>query len=131
MTSSADPRRSRCDPRHAAGRIGERLAAEHLERLGLTVLGRNVRTRWGELDLIAHDRRFLVFVEVKTRRGDGGRPFDALDAAKQGQVRRMAAHWLAVPPDRPRARELRFDAIGVTLDGRDRLVRLQHVEAAF
>jgi putative endonuclease len=116
----------------AAGRRGEALAAAHLERLGYRILARNHRTRFGELDLVAttEDERTLVFVEVKTRRGQGS-PWDALGAQKQGRVRRMAASYLAEVTDRPLADELRFDAIGVVFDPRGRMVRLDHVEAAF
>lgn len=118
------------DLRHHLGREGERLAREHLERLGCTVIAANHRTRWGELDLVVQDGDAIVFVEVKTRRA-GGAPFDALHAGKQQQVRRMAAAWLHEVRDRPHARELRFDAIGVVIDARGRLVRLDHLEAAF
>jgi predicted RecB family endonuclease len=52
------------DPRQTLGRLGERLAAEHLERLGYTILARNHRTRHGEIDLIATHDGALVFVEV-------------------------------------------------------------------
>ena len=54
---------------------GERLAAKHLEARGCEVIARNFRTRFGELDLVARDERFLVFCEVKTRiaRGAAGR----------------------------------------------------------
>lgn len=119
------------DLRQTLGLLGERLAAEHLERLGYTIVARRYRTRYGEIDLIAADARALVFVEVKARRG-GGRPWDSLTPAKQLQVRRMARAWLAsAPPDRPRRPALRFDAIGVTVDGRGRLVALGHLEGAF
>ncbi len=60
------------DPRHRLGRLGEDLAAAHLERLGYTVLARNHRTRHGELDIVATDGGTLVFVEVKTRRAGPG-----------------------------------------------------------
>ena len=49
------------DPRHALGRLGEQLAATHLERLGFAILARNARTRYGEIDLIAFDGHTLVF----------------------------------------------------------------------
>ena len=49
------------DPRHALGRLGEQLAAAHLERLGFAILARNARTRYGEIDLIAFDGHTLVF----------------------------------------------------------------------
>ena len=119
------------DPRHRLGRAGERAAAEHLERLGLRVLARNHRTRFGELDLIAWDGETLVFCEVKTRRAGSGAPWEKLDGRKRAQVRRMAAAWLAETGDRPRAAELRFDAIGVVMDARGRLVALDHLEGAF
>jgi putative endonuclease len=121
------------DPRHLVGEVGERLAAEHLERLGYAILARRHRTRFGELDLVAFDGRTIVFCEVKARRGGGRRrtPFEALGPAKRAQVRRMAAAWLAEVRDRPRGVELRFDAIGVRLDAAGRLDSLEHLEAAF
>jgi putative endonuclease len=119
------------DLRRSLGRAGEQIAAEHLERLGFDVLERNYRTRWGELDLVAFDGRTLVFCEVKARRGGAGRPFEALHPGKQRRVRRMGASWLSERPDRPRAPDLRFDAIGVTIDGHGRLVSLDHLEGAF
>ena len=119
------------DTRHVLGRRGEELAAEHLERLGYEILARNHRTRWGELDLVAFGSGALEFCEVKSRRAGSGTPFDNLHGAKRAQVRRMAAAWLSETTDRPRAAELRFDAIGVVLDAVGRLVRLDHLEGAF
>jgi putative endonuclease len=118
------------DPRHHLGRLGERLAAEHLERRGFAIVARNHRTRFGEIDLVACDGRTLVFCEVKTRRGRGD-PWDALHPAKRAQVRRMARAYLAEAGDRPRVPHLRFDAIGVAIDARGRLTRLEHLEDAF
>jgi putative endonuclease len=119
------------DPRRHLGRLGEQLAAEHLERLGFTVVARNHRTRYGELDLVVHDPCTLVFCEVKTRRLGARTPFESLGPAKQRQVRRMAAAYLAEAVDRPYAEDLRFDAIGVTIDPGGRLVALDHLEGAF
>ncbi len=119
------------DLRQVLGRQGEELAAQHFERLGYDVLARRHRTRYGEIDLIAHRPGCLVFVEVKTRRAGSGHPWDALGAAKRSQVRRMAAAWLNDVVDRPYGQELRFDAVGVTIDARGQLVSLDHLEAAF
>jgi putative endonuclease len=119
------------DPRHSLGRLGERLAAEHFERLGYTVLARNYRTRFGELDLVAADEYTLVFCEVKTRRAGSGTPWDALGARKQGQVRSMGATWLCEVHERPRTADLRFDAVGVVVDAHGALVSLDHLEGAF
>ena len=118
------------DPRHHLGRLGERLAVQHLERLGYRIVARNHRTRFGELDVIARDRDTLVFVEVKTRRGLG-RVWDALDDRKRIRVRRMARAYLNDVDDRPRTRGVRFDAVGVTFDARGRLVEIEHLESAF
>lgn len=119
------------DLRQTLGRTGERLAAEHLERLEYRVLARNYRTRFGELDVVALDGQTLVFCEVKTRREGSGHPWAALHPAKQARVRRMACEWLVSVRDRPRSDDLRFDAIGVVIDARGTLVRLDHLEGAF
>ena len=121
------------DLRQQLGRAGEDLALAHLERLGYDLVVRNHRTRWGEIDLVVHDGAVLVFVEVKTRRvtGSGRGPWEALHERKRAQVRRMAAAYLAEVQDRPRSAELRFDAIGVVIDPRGALVRLDHLEGAF
>ena len=120
------------DPRQRLGRLGERLALDHLERLGFALVARNHRTRRGELDLVVHDGTTLVFVEVKTRRAPAcaGSSLDAFSPAKRERVRAMARAWLAETPDRPRALELRLDAVAVTVDAHDRLVRLDHLEGA-
>jgi putative endonuclease len=131
----------RRDPRHELGRLGEDLAAAHLARLGCSILARNVRTRAGEIDLIAFDERqsALLFVEVKTRRVPAaGRvrpdqePLQRLRARQRARLRRLACAWLGERTRRrPSARTIRFDAIGVILDTRDRLLRLDHIEGAW
>lgn len=119
--------------RRRLGATGEQLAADHLQRLGFQILDRNYRTRWGELDLVVYDEERLIFVEVKTRiaYGHGRDPLESLHARKQNQVRAMAKSWLVERRDRPHADALRFDAIGITLDRAGRLLKLDHLEAAF
>ena len=119
------------DPRRVLGRHGEQLAAEHLERLGFSVVARNHRTRFGELDLVVFDGEVLAFVEVKTRRTGGGSPWESLHHRKRMQVRKMAVAYLNQVPDRPRGRTLRFDAIGVVIGPGNRLESLEHLEGAF
>jgi putative endonuclease len=118
------------DLRHLLGRTGENLAAAHLERLGFVILERNFRTRWGELDLVACDDERIVFCEVKTRRLGPVSPIEGLRQAQARRIRRMAMAWLQTQ-NRPYAPELRFDAVGVTIDATGRLVALEHLEAAF
>jgi putative endonuclease len=121
------------DARHRLGATGERIAAEHLIRRGYTILERNYRTRWGELDIVAFDGRTLAFVEVKTRRVGYrlGTPFEAIHSRKRLQVRRMSSSWLVERTERPVAPEIRCDAIGVTVDAAGRLIALEHLEGAF
>jgi putative endonuclease len=132
------------DPRRALGRLGEQLAAAHMRRLGFSQLGRNERTRHGEIDLIAFDGRTLVFVEVKTRRIGLSRaghassvrpdqePLTWLRPRQRIRLRRLATAWLHDEKHiRPSAHTIRFDAIGVILDPNDRLVRLDHIEGAW
>jgi putative endonuclease len=119
--------------RAATGRHGEELAAAHLSRRGFQILDRNVRGRYGEIDLVACDASVLAFVEVKTTRG--GRavpPLERIGGAQRARVRRLALSWmLNRPRGAPRPPEVRFDAIGVVLDAQGRLLALEHLEGAW
>jgi putative endonuclease len=127
------------DHRRALGQLGERLAGEHLERLGFAIVDRNARTRVGEIDLVAFDGHTLVFVEVKTRcarmrwrLSPQEQPLAWLRTSQRARLRRLAAAWLhRESRNRPTAHTIRFDGIGVIVDEADRLVRLDHVEAAW
>jgi putative endonuclease len=112
--------------RQEIGALGEQVAVEHLQALGWRILQRNWRCRYGELDLIAADgARTVVFVEVKTRTGDG---FGGLEYAvtpqKVSRIRRLAGLWLAAQdqgwPD------LRIDVVGVRV-GRRRAPEVMHL----
>ena len=120
------------DVRRHFGQLGEDLALAHLQRLGSELVARNHRTRHGELDLVVYDGETLVFVEVKTRRANaaGRGPWESLHPRKQRQVRRMALEFL-LEPGRPYSPDMRFDAVGILIDGHGALVRLEHLEAAF
>jgi len=75
------------------------------------VLGRNVRTRLGEIDLVALDGTTVVLVEVKTRREGGGGTADRVDHAKR---RRLAGAWRSIAGGRGLAgRPWRFDVVEV------------------
>jgi putative endonuclease len=130
---------SNADPRHVLGQLGEELAQAHFQRLGFAVLGRNERTRFGEIDLIVFDGTTIVFVEVKTsrarRRHDSQPtepPLARLGVRQRARLRRLASAWLSDQSrERPTARNLRFDAVGVLVDQAEKLVRLDHIENAF
>jgi putative endonuclease len=110
------------------GALGEQLAAEHLSGLGLQILTRNWRCRYGELDVIAVDPATdtVVFVEVKTRTGDGfGGLAEAVTELKARRLRRLAAMWLAAQEQRWAA--VRIDVIGVRI-GRRRTPEIHHLQ---
>ena len=129
------------DARRALGALGERYAAAHLERAGYRVLERNFRTRAGELDLVLRGNGCLVFCEVRATVGAEGRgrsgagaagPLDSIGPGKRRRLRLMAREWLAVRSGTGGSeRELRFDAVGVTVTRDGSLLRLDHVEDAF
>ena len=77
------------------GTQGEALAAAHLEGLGMRIVGRNYRSRYGEVDLVAREGETLVFVEVKTRRGDSyGTPEESVTPRKLDRLAKTAARYL-------------------------------------
>jgi putative endonuclease len=127
--------------RAALGDLGEQVAVEHLRRRGYDVLARNVRTPRGEIDLIARHGATLAFVEIKTRRVSARQqrirpdqdPLLGLGAGQQARLRRLAAAWLRDTRARPysRAAAIRFDAIGVVVDTRGELRRIEHVEGGW
>jgi putative endonuclease len=110
------------------GALGEQVATDHLTGLGLRILSRNWRCRYGELDVIAVDptTNTVVFVEVKTRTGDGfGGLAHAVTEPKARRLRRLAAIWLASQEQRWAA--IRIDVIGVRF-GRRRTPEIAHLQ---
>lgn len=93
------------------GQWGEALAANYLRDRGYAILAANWRCRFGELDLIAADGRFLCFVEVKLRRsGSYGRAGESVDWRKQEKLRTAAGLYLAQAPT---DLQPRFDVVEV------------------
>jgi putative endonuclease len=110
------------------GALGEQLAVDHLQRLGLVVLDRNWRCRYGELDVVAADvsARTAVFVEVKTRTSERyGGLAQAVTRDKVRRLRRLAGLWLA--GQNAGWAGIRIDVIGVRV-GRRRTPEIMHLE---
>lgn len=118
------------DRRQRIGRRGEAEAARFLRRRGFVIVDQNVRSRLGEIDLVARDGDTLVFVEVKARRGEQGDPPQAgVTPRKQARLGRLALSYL-------KARRLsevrcRFDVVGITVDEEDRVAAIRHLPGAF
>ena len=112
-----------------AGREGESRAAHFLEERGLRILGRNIRYRDGEIDLIAEEGSTFVFVEVKRRRSaERGTPAEAITRTKQERVIRAALRWLKARRRQGAAqRPVRFDVVAL----RDDTGGIEWIRSAF
>ena len=105
------------------GARGEDLAAEFLESVGMVVLERNWRCRYGELDLVARDGAVLVFVEVRARSGSGfGTPFESVTWQKRLRLSRMAAAYVGLK--RLGNEPCRFDVVAVIEGDGERTIEL-------
>ena len=81
--------------RHEIGKIGEDLAAKYLNNLGYTIIDRNFVAKQGEIDIIARDKKEIVFIEVKTRTNDlYGKPIEAVNIPKQKHLKRTVKYYL-------------------------------------
>jgi putative endonuclease len=123
------------EARRRTGEIAEDLVAARLIAKGWEIVERNARTRYGELDIVALDGTILVFVEVKGARAGTKfgpvKPILSVDFTKQRQVRRLGTAWMAERRELPPFEDIRFDAVGVTLDRSGRPVDVEYVPGAF
>ena len=113
------------------GAWGEALAAEYLRKKRYTLVGAGYRCRFGEIDLIAKNFRYLVFVEVKLRRSDSfAQAREYVDRHKQDRLRMTASMYLAEHPTRLQPR---FDVIEIYApQGMETLQpQIYHMEDAF
>ena len=93
------------------GQWGEQLVAEHLRRQGWTVVTRNFRCRMGELDIVAKNEQYIIFVEVKLRKDDRfGSACEAVTPSKQRKLRITAQFYLV---SHPTQLQPRFDVVEV------------------
>ncbi len=113
--------------RRRLGDFAERLAVQHLESAGMTVLERNVRVAAGEVDIVASDGADLVFVEVRSRRGAPGLAAESVTDAK---LERMWACAMDYCEEREADHETaRLDLVVVELDRGGRVQELEHFPA--
>ena len=135
-TDRIDPERKLIMDTKELGIFGEEHAALYLKDLGYQIIARNYRSRYGEIDIIAADSEFTVFVEVKTRKYGVDNPIEPRAASsvtpeKQRRIIKAAKTYLAYNPT---DKKVRFDVIEVYYDteGAKRRVReINHLEGAF
>ena len=104
------------NPVHELGKRGEALAWIFLRKRGYSILEKNFRTRFGELDVVAEKNGTLVFLEIKTRRNDlFGSPAEAVNWKKRQKMSRAAEAFLQKKglENRP----ARFDILSILWNG--------------
>lgn len=109
------------------GDKGEGLALEYIQNLGYSILATNWRYRHKEVDIIAIDAGFLVFVEVKTRSNTKfGEPYEAVTAQKEKFLLDAAEHYIE---EKEIDKEVRFDIISIELN--QNTSHINHIKDAF
>ncbi len=116
--------------RRSLGDFGERVAAAHLEAQGYAIRRRNFRTREGEIDIVAEKEGCLVFVEVRTRRGQVmGTAAESVTPRKQRRLLALAEAYMQAV-EGPLPSRQRIDIITVTLAADGRVLAVDHIEDA-
>ncbi|HTR18562.1 MAG TPA: YraN family protein [Candidatus Paceibacterota bacterium] len=121
--------------RKYVGRIGEQIAADFLVRKGFSILMRNYRKPWGEIDIIAEKGNVVRFVEVKTlaqedlpnvsRENNNYRPEEQVQPWKLKKISRTAETYMNATRDH---REYQIDVVGVFIDLSKRVARCRLYE---
>ncbi|HHU23186.1 MAG TPA: YraN family protein [Clostridiales bacterium] len=113
------------------GRWGEIKAAEYLKKRRYKVIGMNYSCRHGEIDIIAKNKEFLVFVEVKLRKNDSfAQAMEYVTLSKQKKIITAARHWLS---ENPTELQPRFDVIEIYAPegSASKEIKINHIENAF
>lgn len=115
--------------RKKLGALGERIAREHIEKLGYRIIETNFRCHEGEIDIIAQDREQLVFVEVRTRRGlNFGSPEESITVSKRRKLIEVANAYLQSHEGLPSS--WRIDVVAVELGPGGTVSRVELIQNA-
>lgn len=116
----------------ARGMIGERACANNLRDKGYTIVDANFRTRFGEIDFIAANKKYIVFVEVKTRGVEAwSSPASWVTPNKQRKVALAASSFLQYNGALYENLQPRFDVMEVIMNDNREIIRITHIENAF
>ena len=114
-----------------SGRRGEDEAVRFLQENGYRILARNVRAKFGEIDVVARDGATLCFVEIKARSSlRFGLPEEALTADKRRRLVRLA-HWYLQRSRSAQVSSFRFDVLALLTDGGRQAARIRLIKGAF
>ena len=124
--------------KHLIGALGEKQATRFLKRKGYRILAKNKHESHNELDIIAANKHFIVFVEVKTRTVEtildtvSGLAASAVNYQKQNRTIAAARKYLSTANKKQLDKQIRFDVIEVYLEKEGKkLLSINHIESAF
>ncbi len=113
--------------RQLLGKTGEDYATSYLRKKGYSILDRNFKATYGEIDIIARIGDILVFIEVKTRIGrDFGLPEESVTPRKLREIIKTSQYYVLKHPNFPDAQ--RIDVIGIEYDVSGKVVYLNHIQ---
>ncbi len=115
--------------RKALGALGEKKAVEYLKKRRYRIRETNFRCRAGEIDIVAQDKDYLVFVEVRTRTGsDFGTPEESVNAAKKERLISVALTYLQTHTNLPPL--WRFDVVAIEVNPEGQISRIELIRNA-
>jgi len=115
--------------RQEVGKIGEKLAQKFLKRKGYHICETNFRCRTGEIDIIAKQKDYLVFVEVRTKSNlDFGTPEESITQHKKGKIINSALTYISTHQNLPPL--WRIDVVAVEVDQKGKTKRIELIENA-
>ncbi len=115
--------------RKALGALGEKRAREFLKKRGYRIVETNFRCREGEIDIIARDKDYLVFVEVRTRTGSQfGTPEESITFAKREKLTSVALAYLQTHKNLPSL--WRFDVVAIEVGSDGQTTRIEVIQNA-
>ena len=110
------------------GKLGEDAAVKFLKKKGCKIIERNFANKYGEIDIIAKDGKYTVFIEVKTRTSaDFGTPAEAVNFRKQNKIITLAQMYTKNAYNT----YIRFDIIEVYADKSGKISNINHIKNAF
>lgn len=109
------------------GKFGEDIAADFLHNKGYKILKRNFSNKFGEIDIVAEHKNILIFVEVKTKRGEEfGTPEEMISKGKLNKIKMMGNLYM-----RDKVQPCRIDVVAIVLDEYNEVERINHYEGVY
>jgi putative endonuclease len=113
--------------RQEVGKLGEKLAQKFLKKKGYRIRETNFRCRTGEIDIVAQQKDYLVFVEVRTKSSlDFGAPEESITQSKKGKIINSALTYINTHQNLPPL--WRIDVVAVEVNQKGKPKRIELIE---